>query len=71
MAINKKLNRAECILGMLFGFRTDHEPDNKLVEKAVWAFKDYVHSIRPVELKGHPKGWAELLESLDLNDKDV
>lgn len=65
----KKMNRAEVLLGYLFGYRETYEPNNELLDKAVWAFKDYVQSIRPPI--GKKKEWLELLESLNLKAKDV
>lgn len=52
MAMNE-LQRAEQVLGILFGFRTDRAPDNTNVDLAVSHFKDYVQELRKsIYLKG-------------------
>ena len=66
MASNK-INRAECILGMLFGFREAFGEDDNL-NKATWAFKDYVDNIRPRTPK-FSKEFLKLVEAIDLKDK--
>lgn len=64
-----KMKRAEVLLGSLFGYKEKYEPNNELLNEAIWAFKDYVQSVRPPLEKR--KEWLELIESLNLNAEDV
>ncbi len=52
MAMNE-LQRAEQVLGTLFGFRTDRAPNNTNVNLAVSHFREYVQELRKsTDLKG-------------------
>ena len=66
----KKLNRAEQILGTLFGFKGDHEPNDVNVDKCIDYFKEYVYSIRPPTPK-FSKEFLKCVEEIDLKRMEL